>query len=133
MEKLKLDKDNLRKFGIIMGIAFMVITVIILIRHKHNLIPTAIVSAIFLISAFTAPLLLKPVYLGWMRFAFILSWINTRVILFIMFYLIFAPVGIIMRILRIDLLRRKIDKDKDSYWQDADKKPFNRADYDRQF
>jgi len=133
MEKLNLDKKSLRQFGITMGVAFLVITLIILARHRHNIIPTTIASAIFLILAFTAPVLLKPTYILWMRLAFILGWINTRLILFIIFYLVFTPVGLGMRLFKVDLLDRKIDKNKESYWRKKDKKEFSLLNYERQF
>ena len=133
MEKLSLDRKTLKKFGITMGIAFLVITVIIFVRHRHNIIPTSIVSAAFLILAFTLPHFLKPIYIAWMRLAFILSWFNTRLILFILFYLVFTPMGLSMKLFGVDLLDRKIDKDKESYWKNKEEKEFNPIDYERQF
>ncbi len=133
MEKLSLDKKTLRKFGITMGVAFFIIALVILARHKHNPLPVLLISVAWFISAFIIPVLLKPLYIMWMKFAFILSWINTRIILFIIFYLLFTPIGITMRLFGIDLLKRKIDKNNDSYWQEAIKKCLNRKDYERQF
>jgi hypothetical protein len=72
------------------------------------------------------------VYIFWMRLAFILGWINTRIILFIIFYLIFTPIGIVLRIFGIDLLDRKIERDKESYWKKIEKKDMH-SDYQRQF
>jgi hypothetical protein len=133
MEKLNLDKRALRKFGITLAIAFLIITLIIFIRHKYSPRPTFIISAIFFISAFTMPTLLRPLYVIWMKFAFILDWINTRLILFIIFYLIFTPAGIVMRLFGVDLLNRKIDKNKNSYWQKAVKRTLHQLNYEKQF
>jgi len=133
MEKVNLGRNNLKKFGITMGIAFLVIALVVLIGHKHNPLALFFISAIFLLVAFITPNRLKLVYIAWMRLAFVLSWINTRLILFIMFYLIFAPVGIAMRLFRIDLLDRKICKNKESYWRQKEKKGFDPANYKRQF
>ncbi len=133
MEKLKLDKTTLKKFGITMGMAFLIITLFILIRHKHAALSTSIISIMFFISALAMPVLLKPVYLLWMRLAYILSWINTRLILFIMFYIVFTPIGIGMRLFGADLLDRKIARDKGSYWLRKEKRDFNPVDYERQF
>ena len=133
MEKLNLDKKSLRKFGITMAIALLIITFIIFIRHKYSPMPTFIISAIFFISAFTIPTLLRPIYVIWMKFAFILSWINTRLILFIIFYLIFTPIGLGMRLFGVDLLDRGIDKSKNSYWKKKEKRDFNPLDSERQF
>lgn len=133
MEKLNLDKKTLMKFGITMGIAFMAITIFILFRHKYSILPASVISLIFFISAFTMPVLLKPVYIIWMRLALVLAWINTRLILFIIFYLIFTPMGLVMKLFRVDLLDRKIDKNKMSYWKQKEKKHLNPLDYERQF
>lgn len=133
MEKLKLDKTTLKKFGITMGMAFLVIAFFILIRHKHNIIPASIISVVFFIFALTVPILLKPVYIIWMRLAYILAWINTRLILFILFYVIFTPIGVGIRLFGVDLLNRKIEKNKESYWIPKEKKEFNPLDYERQF
>ena len=133
MEKLNLDKKTLRKFGITMGSIFLIIALIILIRHKHSVMPTLTASALFLILAFTLPALLKPVYILWMRIAFVLGWINTRLILSILFYLLFTPIGLIMRLFRADPLDRQIAKEKDSYWRKKEKVKFNPINYERQF
>lgn len=132
MEKLDLSKQSLRKFGITMAIAFGVITALILWKHKHSILPTSIISALFLILGLIAPKLLKPVYIIWMKFAFILGWINTRIILIILFYLIFTPIGLVMRLFGADLLDRKMDK-RNTYWHKREKKDFNPLDYERQF
>jgi len=133
MDKLNLNKDNLRKFGITMAMAFLAITLIILIRHKYSVLPTSVISVIFFILAFVTPILLKPIYVFWMKLAFVLGWINTRLILFIMFYLIFTPIGLAIRLLRVDLLDRKIYKNRKSYWKNKEGRVFNSLDYERQF
>jgi ABC-type uncharacterized transport system permease subunit len=68
-----------------------------------------------------------------MRFAAVLAWINTRLILIVMFYLIFTPMGLVMRLFGADPLGLKVEKDKGSYWKKMGQKPFNPQDYERQF
>ena len=133
MEKLNLSKDNLKKFGITMGIALLVVSLLVLLKHRYSALPTFAISILFLVLAFLAPVFLKGFYIIWMRFAFILGWLNTRLLLFIIFYLIFTPIGFVMILFRVDLLERKIEKKKDTYWKKKDKKLFNLANYERQF
>lgn len=133
MEKLNLDKKTLRNFGVTMGAAFFIIGIILIVKHKQIPHPVLLISAAWFICAFIIPEFLKPLYISWMKFAFILSWINTRIILFIMFYLIFTPIGAAIRIFGTDLLKRKIDKNKSSYWASPDKKAFNKLSYEKQF
>jgi apolipoprotein N-acyltransferase len=133
MEKLNLNKENLRKFGITMSAAFAVIALIIFLKNRHSPVSVSAISASFLFIALIAPGSLKWVYIAWMRFAFILGWINTRIILCILFYLFFTPVSIGIKILRKDLLDRRIRKKSDSYWRRKEKALFNPLDYERQF
>ncbi len=116
-----------------MGIAFMAITIFILLKHKHTIFYTSIISAVFFILALVTPVLLKPVYIFWMKLALILGWINTRLILLIIFYFVFAPIGLAMRLFGVDLLERGIERSKETYWKKKDKKAFNPLDYERQF
>lgn len=133
MEELKLNRQNFKKFGITMGFAFSIITLFILIRHRHSIWPTSCLSLIFFILGFLAPGILKPVYIFWMKLAFVLGWLSTRLILLIMFYLLFTPIGLCLRLCGVDLLNRRIEQDKESYWVKKEKKGFNTLDYERRF
>ena len=133
MEELKLDNKSLRKFALTMGIAFLVITMLIFLRHRHSVVPTFLISVLFFICAFTYPAILRPLYVFWMKLAFVLSWVNTRLVLTVIFYLIFAPVGIFMRILARDPLEWRIDKNSASYWKKKEVGEFNPSNYTRQF
>lgn len=72
---------------------------------------------------------LKPIYDLWMKFAAVLAWVNTRIILIVMFYLVFTPVGLVMRLFGMEQLDRRLEKEKESYWVKKDKK----TNYERQF
>lgn len=132
MDKLSLDKQTLKKFGITMGIAFLVITVIIFIRHSRAIVPALALSVAFFVFGFFAPVFLKPVYIGWMKMAAVLSWVNTRLLLVLVFYLILSPIGMGLRMLNKDLLDLKIDKNKDSYWKKREKR-FDKKGFERLF
>lgn len=133
MEKLDLGRHNLRKFGLTMGTVLCLIAVFVLLSRKHSVYPLILLSAFFFLSVFINPAILRPIYIFWMRLAFILGWFNTRLILIVIFYLIFAPIGLIIRLFGRDLLERKIDKDKSSYWISKQKAVFGKLNYERQF
>jgi predicted membrane protein len=132
MQRLDLSKRNLRKFGITMGVAFFVLGLIILVRHKHPLFSFLISAAFFLLATFL-PVVLKPIFIVWMKFALILSWFNTRLILTIAFSLIFTPIGLLMRLFGKDPLDRKIEKNKESYWKKKESREAESLNYERQF
>lgn len=133
MDKLNLDKKNLRKFSRTMFVALAIIGTILLLKQKEAYIWFYAIGASLLLLGIFATSLLKPVYIVWMRLAYVLAWINTRLILSIIFYSVFTPIGLILRLFRVDLLDRRIDKYKESYWKPKEKKEFNPADYERQF
>jgi hypothetical protein len=133
MEKLNTDRKSLRKFGITMATVFIVLTLFILVRHKLNPWPSAIIAVVFLGLGFCAPPFLRPVYIFWMRLAHALGYVNTRLILFILYYLILTPVGLAMRLFSGDPLDREFSKGAPTYWRQVEKKLFNPADYERQF
>jgi len=77
--------------------------------------------------------LLKPIYEKWMKIAHLIGTVISGAILCVVFYCVFTPVGILLRILQRDLLHRKIEKDKSSYWIDKEAEVFDRKRYQQQF
>jgi hypothetical protein len=65
------------------------------------------------------PPILKPLYLAWMKFGDVAGWINTRIILLILFYLVVFPVGLLMKVFGSDPMRRKIEPEARSYRVDS--------------
>lgn len=133
MYKLNFDKKTLRRFSFTMSIAFLIIATIILIKHKHSIGIPILFSGIFFILALIKPSFLKSLYILWMGLATILGWINTRLILFVVFYLVCTPIGLLMKLFGADLLNIKINRSKNTYWIAVEKKEFNPSDYERQF
>jgi hypothetical protein len=113
----KLDKKDLREFGLITGgilVCLFGLFLPWLLEHKFPLWPW-IVAGILWAWALLLPATLKPVYRAWMAIGHVLGWINTRIILGIMFYLIFLPVGLLLRLFGKDAMARKLSKTRDSY------------------
>ncbi len=76
---------------------------------------------------------LKPIYLGWMKVAQGIGAIITSFILCIVYYTLFAFVGIILRVLKKDLLDRYQNKEVESYWITRESIPFKKENYTKQF
>lgn len=132
--RLKMSRiAELKKFGITMGSAFLAIAFFILLKAKHDPKAFFIISAVFFSVGLICPLLLKPVYIFWMGLGHVLGWVNTRLILIVIFYLVFTPIGIVLKILRIDLLEEKLYNKQNSYWKKREAKNFLQEDYQRQF
>lgn len=75
--------------------------------------PVIIASSLCL-TGFILPILLKPLYWVWMKIGAVLGWINTRIILSVIFYLVIFPAGLVMRLFN-DPMARRFDKNASSY------------------
>jgi hypothetical protein len=126
-------KKELKKFSITMFVALGVIGTMLFFKTKGTYLWFYLSAAVFLLWGILAVESLRPIYIFWMRLAFVLSWINTRLILVAVFYLIFTPMGFLMRLFKGDLLDRKIDKKRDTYWIKKEKVDFEPSNYERQF
>lgn len=90
-------------------------------------------SAFFLFTGMFLRPVLRPIYVLWMKFAYVLAWVNTRLLLSFFFYGIITPVGLVMRLLGRDPLTRKIDRSQTSYWVKRDPQPFDAKKYEHLF
>lgn len=74
-------------------------------------------GGLLILWALIHPQSLKYIYQPWMTFALLLGAINTRIILFVLFFLLFMPMGLIMRLFGNDPMQRKLDKTITTYRQ----------------
>lgn len=112
----QVSTTDLRSFGLITS-ALLILFFVVLIPWIWDLSRPLwpwIVAVVLSLAALAVPDGLRPIYRVWMRFAEILGWINTRIILGLIFYVIFVPFGFLMRLVR-DPMRRKLDQHADSY------------------
>lgn len=117
LDKKELDKKELRKFGFILATGLVVIFGLFFPYFWDYTIPKWpwVAGLIFVVIALLLPLALRPVYVLWMKIGHVLGWINTRIILSVIFYVIFSPVAFVLLVLRKDPMCRKLDKDMQTY------------------
>jgi hypothetical protein len=117
----ELDRKGLRDFGLLMAAVIGVLFGVFLpwvLDGGWPLWPWA-VSVAFVLPALVVPMALRPVYRGWMRFGLFMSRIMTPLVLGIVFFLVFTPVALGLRLLGKDAMRRKLDPQADSYRIDS--------------
>jgi len=73
--------------------------------------------------ALLAPGTLLPVYRGWMKFGLLLSRITTPLILGVVFFLVIAPMGLVMRLAGHDPMARRFDGAAASYRLASQQRP----------
>jgi hypothetical protein len=124
---------ELRTFGVTVGGALLVFGAIRSYFHFGN-VAIALIGLGSMLGAFgiVFPTALAPLERAWMALAHVLAFINTRIILTVLFYLVFTPIGLIARMVK-DPLNRKLHDGSTSYWIRREPKPADRAIYERQF
>ncbi len=132
-EHIKTGPSEIRKFGILFTVVFGLLASYL--AWKGNAAWPWLLGAavLFLAAGLFFHAILRPMYIGWMKFAFVLGWINTRLILGIFFYLILTPVGLLMRLIGRDALHRKFDRKASTYWEKREPAEFKRERYERLF
>jgi hypothetical protein len=109
-------KKQLRSFGLVTGGVFALISLWPALFHgEKTRLWASILSTGLIVPALAWPAVLRPIYRIWMASAYYLGWINTRIILSIGFFGIFAPVGLIMRLLGKDPMLRNFDSNATTY------------------
>ncbi len=133
IKSIKSGRGELRKFGISFGIVLAILGSLWLWRGKPFYFYFYIGSGFFLASAFIIPVVLKPVHFLLASLLVIVRVLLTYFMLFVAFYLVFTPIGMIARIFGRDMLHERIDKSSTSYWIPKQHKAAKPEDYERQF
>ena len=124
------DKQELRKFGLIFAGMFILIFALLLpwIWDKSSPTWAWIVAAVFAGTGLLVPMALTPVYRLWMKIGHVLGWINTRIILGLVFFVIFAPVALFLKLLGKDALKQRLDPSASSYRIHSEQPPRDRME-----
>ena len=115
MNKIKISSN--RSFGVVFFILFFLISLYPLLNNESIRIWSLVISIIFLILGLLNSRILTPLNLIWMKFGILLGKIISPIIMGVIFFLVVTPIGILMRILKKDLLNLKFNINK-TYWID---------------
>ncbi|MFC2133953.1 SxtJ family membrane protein [Bacteroidota bacterium] len=133
IKNIKSDKTELKKFGLTIGIVLVLLCLVLLYTESSFYAYFLIVGAVFILSGFMAPAILLPFQKVWMTFAVLLGFVMTRVILSILFYLVFTPMKLIAGLFGKRFLDLRFKKNVESYWNKREVKPYEQIDSERQF
>lgn len=107
---------QLRQFGWLMGGVFAFITVWpLVVRGEGVRMWAGILAGIFGVLAALFPNGLKPIYRVWMIFGEKIGWVNSRILLGLVFYGMVTPISLIIRVLGKRPLQLSFDPKAETY------------------
>ena len=116
MEHIEVTKRTLRQFGLMVGGVFLLIGLWPFVWRQEAVRIWAVVpGSLLAIAGLVVPSLLKQVYQGWMRVGHVMGWVNTRIILGVLFYGVVTPMGLVMKVTGRDPMRRGYEPDAQTY------------------
>ena len=128
------DKNALRSFGFLLGGVCSTIAAILF--YKGEITAFTVfggIAAAFFFLTLVRPSLLAGVYVRWMKFAGVIGRFNAKVILSMMYAVIFTLFRVLLFVLKKDLLQKKFDSSLDSYWNDHEPMGNDPKQYEKQF
>ena len=104
-----------KSFGIVFFIVFLLIAAYPLLDQGSIRVWALLISLFFLTFGLLNSKVLTPLNKMWFRFGIFLGKIVSPLIMGIIFFLVVTPIGLIMKLLKKDLLNLRFNKNK-SYW-----------------
>lgn len=113
--KERTDTKQLRSFGLMVGGIFAIVGAwpFVVAQPPRGWAIVLGVGLIFLGGVLPRSLALP--FKWWMLVGHVLGWINTRIILSVVFYLIITPMGLVIRLLGKTSIRASFDPSRDTY------------------
>ena len=110
------DPKQLRAFGFLVGGIFAILGMLPLVWHGEGIrLWALLLGGLLILLGLVWPRLLGPIYRVWMAIGHLLGWINTRIILAVIFYGMFTPASVILRLAGKDLIQLRFDPTAASY------------------
>ena len=104
-----------KSVGIVFFIVFLIIALYPMLKGQDLRLWSLIISFIFLILGMINSSILTPLNKIWFKFGILLGNIISPIVMAIVFFVVVTPTGIIMKILRKDLIGLK-KNNKNTYW-----------------
>ncbi|MDB2434667.1 SxtJ family membrane protein [Luminiphilus sp.] len=118
--KINYDEIQLptnKKFGLFFSFVFFILATYFFSKNNQSLSLVFFVFAnALLILAHFKPNMLLPLNKAWMRLGFLLGKVVSPLVLGVLFFGLFTPIALVMKVVRRDELRLKFAK-KSSYWK----------------
>ena len=104
-----------KSFGVVFFLFFLFISIYPLLNNQNIRLWSLFISLIFLILGLLNSSILSPLNKLWFKFGILLGKIISPLVMGVIFFIVVTPIGILMKILKKDLLNLEYNNSK-SYW-----------------
>ena len=115
-----MKKSSSKSFGYLFFGVFLALAVWVYVKNQNLNFWLIGTSLVFLVLTLIKSKLLDVLNDLWIKFGELLGKIVAPIVMSIVFFLIVTPIGLILKIVKKDLLKLKFNNDK-SYWVEKDK------------
>ena len=105
-----------RNFGLVFFIFFLIISIWPLIDGGTLRIWSVVISLAFLFLGLLNSKILSPLNLLWMKFGELLGKVIAPMVLSLIYFLVITPIGLLMRLIGKDFMKKNFSKKNNSYW-----------------
>jgi len=122
-----------RKTALIVAGAFLLLAAWNFYRHRVTVVMIlgGVALGLILIGLLIPPAA-RAFHFGWMKFAAVLGYINSRILLFLLFYFLITPYGWIAKLFGRDTLNRRA-RPRESYWISRENSRQTKEQFERSF
>ena len=133
IKSISRTNKELSKFGLTVGIFLVFVGGLFFWLEKQSYPYFLAIGTVLILGGLVVPKLPTPIYLAWMAFATVMGWVMTRVILTVVFFLVFTPIGFFGRLFGYKFLDLKWDASQGTYWNRRKSTDSDKWAYERQF
>ena len=134
MKDKQLDRKQIRTFGIGLIVILSIISSLQIYWGRTEVgIGLFIACTFVVIVVIFTPTMLIPLYRLMLFVSRTMGFVITPIILGLVFYLVFAPTGILFRLIRKDILDRRSNVSAESYWKPKKLPQDDLNRYERQY
>ena len=106
-----------KNFGIVFSLFFLIIVIYKYFYFREISFIFLCLSIIFIFFSFFYPFIFKYPNILWFKLGMLLGSFISPIIMFLIYFFVFFPIGIILRIFKKDPMNIKIQKNIITYWQ----------------
>lgn len=105
-----------KSFGLTFGAVFFLLgTLPIIFSHSPRGWAIAL-GVLFIMTAFVQPIIFRVPNRIWFRLGLLMNQVVSPLVLAVLFYFVFTPVGLALRFFKKDILNLRINKSLSTYW-----------------